>query len=58
MMFNMGATKFTKEKWTKFYEAVNHHDWTTAAKESHRKDVHDKRNNWARDLFMKIKEKP
>jgi len=36
MMFNMGATRFTKEKWGHFYEAVNQHDWLTAATESHK----------------------
>ena len=56
MMFNMGATKFTKEKWKNFYEAINNRDWTTAAKESHRKDIGTDRNNWARDTLLQIKE--
>lgn len=56
MMFNMGATKFTKEKWTKFYETVNHHDWTTPAKESHRSSGDIKGNNWARNTLLGIKE--
>jgi GH24 family phage-related lysozyme (muramidase) len=58
MMFNMGATRFTKEKWKNFYEAINNRDWNRAATESHRKDIGYDRNNWARDMLRQVKENP
>lgn len=57
MMFNMGAARFTKAKWTNFYDAINRHDWETAAKESHRKDIGYDRNNWAQDMLKNIGQK-
>ncbi len=56
MMFNMGGTKFTKANWPSFYDAINKHDWSSAAKESHRSSGDIKRNNWARDTLLGIKE--
>lgn len=55
MMFNMGATRFTKEKWKEFFGAVNTGDWAKAAKESHRSSGDKKRNDWARDTLLRIK---
>jgi GH24 family phage-related lysozyme (muramidase) len=52
MMFNIGVTKFTKNKWPSLFAAVESKDWTTAAAESHRPDVPDGRNNAIRDLFL------
>jgi hypothetical protein len=64
MQFNLGDTKFqteiydTKSKkwkpgWPKLIKAVEEKDWETAAKESHRKGVAERRNkriaNWFRD---------
>jgi GH24 family phage-related lysozyme (muramidase) len=57
MMFNMGATRFSREKWKNFYEAIKSRDWNRAAAESHRKDIGADRNHWARDMFMQIKER-
>ena len=57
MMFNMGATRFTKEKWKNFYEAVNQHNWSTAAKESHRSSGDRGRNDWTFKMLKDIKER-
>ncbi len=54
MMFNMGATKFTKTNWPSFYDAINKHDWSSAAKESHRSSGDKGRNDWAHDMLKKI----
>jgi GH24 family phage-related lysozyme (muramidase) len=55
MMFNMGATRFTKEKWKEFFKALDRNDMQAAAKESHRSSGDTKRNNWARDTLLGIK---
>ena len=55
MMFNMGATRFTKEKWKEFFKALDRNDMQTAAKESHRSSGDIQRNNWARDTLLGIK---
>jgi GH24 family phage-related lysozyme (muramidase) len=55
MMFNMGPTRFTKEKWPSFFESLNKGDWKRAGVESHRKDIEAKRNDWARDMLKGIK---
>lgn len=52
MMFNIGKTKFTKNKWPSLFAAVEKKDWKTAAAESHRSDVPDGRNDAIRDLFL------
>ena len=54
MIFNMGATRFTKEKWKNFYDAVNHHAWSTAAKESHRNSGDKPRNDWTYNALKSI----
>lgn len=56
MMFNIGGTKFTKEKWKNFYDAINKRDWARAAAESHRSSGDKKRNDWTRDTLLGIKE--
>lgn len=56
MMFNMGAARFTKEKWAKFYAAVSRRDWSTAATESHRSSGDKGRNDWAFKTLENIKE--
>lgn len=55
MMFNMGATRFTKEKWKEFFGAVNTGDWIKAAKESHRSSGDRDRNDWALKKLSSIK---
>ena len=57
MMYNMGPTKFTKEKWKNFFKAIDERDWKKAAQESHRKDISKRRNDWAYEQFMSIREK-
>jgi hypothetical protein len=52
MMFNIGLTKFTKNKWPKLFAAVEKMDWKSAAAESNRPDVPDDRNEAIRDLFL------
>lgn len=54
MMFNMGATRFTKEKWSNFYGAVNKHDWSTAAKQSHRNSGDKERNDWTHNTLKSV----
>jgi len=52
MQFNMGTPTFSESTWPKLFDAVSEQDWTTAAKESNRKDVQPSRNNWTRQQFM------
>ena len=57
MMYNMGSTKFTKEKWKNFFTAIDRRDWKKAAQESHRKDISKIRNDWAYKTLLSIQEK-
>lgn len=53
MQFNMGRN-FSRQKWSKLYKAVEGEDWSSAAKESNRKDVGKERNEEIRKFFLEI----
>ncbi len=62
MQFNMGNSAFqptaqtiqgrTYLGWPKLFDAIKRHDWSTAAKESRRKDVQPDRNQWTYNKFI------
>lgn len=52
MEFNIGPTKFSRQKWPSLFAAIDKKDWQKAAQESHRKDVQPERNKDTYDLFM------
>lgn len=51
MHFNMGGTKFTRQRWPEFFKAINAGDWAGAATESSRKDVGKDRNDALRNML-------
>lgn len=53
MAFNMG-TPTLKNNFPKFNSALKSNDYKLAAKESHRKDIGEDRNNYVRDLFLDL----
>lgn len=52
MEFNIGPTKFNRQKWPSLFAAIDKKDWKKAAQESNRKDVQLKRNKDTYDLFI------
>lgn len=54
IVYNSGA--FNKSEWPKMITALAVFDYKTAAEESHRADVQDKRNEKAKDLILRAKE--
>ncbi len=62
MQFNMGNTAFQPSArtvrghlylgWPKLFDAINRHDWASAAQESRRKDVQSSRNLWTYNKFI------
>lgn len=56
MQFNMGNKKFSTKNWPKLFEAINNHDWQTAAKEARQRiDVQKTRQDWTYKMFMDAK---
>jgi GH24 family phage-related lysozyme (muramidase) len=56
-MYNIGPTKFTREKWKNFFTAIDQRDWKKAAQESHRNSGDKSRNDWAYKTLFSIQEK-
>ncbi len=53
MVFNLGATKL-KNRFPKFNAALKSGDYEKMAKESHRSDVNNERNDYVRDLLLSL----
>lgn len=56
MIYNIGETRFTEGRWPNLFESAETRDWEMAAKESHRKDVDERRNQDTHDKFMQASE--
>ncbi len=56
IQYNIGNKNFSKEKWPKFYTAIDQRDYDTAAAESHRKDVGIERNKEVKRLLLEAAE--
>ncbi len=52
IQYNTG--KLTKENWPRLYDAIGRKSITDIAEEIHRKDISNKRNDWARDQILSI----
>ncbi len=52
MAFNVGVKRL-KDRFSVFTGAVSRRDWMLAAKESHRRQPDEKRNNQVRDWFLR-----
>jgi len=53
MIFNLGAPKFVS-KFPKFHTAFKASDYKKMAKESHRSDIDNDRNDYVRDLLLSL----
>ena len=53
MAFNLG-TPTLKNNFPKFNTAIKSEDFSTAAKESHRKDIAEERNNFVKNLILSL----
>lgn len=52
MQYNMGENKFNSKKWPKLFQALDKKDYKSMAKESHRADISEVRNQDIYDLFL------
>lgn len=53
MVYNLGPSKFKKEKWGKYYEALENRKYDEMAIQSHRRGIGTERNQYVHDLLMK-----
>ncbi len=51
MFYNMGPTRFSKDKWPKLFKALKEKKYLDAAKQSHRAGVNKARNAWTSNLL-------
>jgi GH24 family phage-related lysozyme (muramidase) len=54
MQYNMGNNRFVAEKWPSFYKALDKRDYAEMARQSRRKDVHERRNKEIYDMLMEL----
>ena len=52
MQYNIGNTKFNADKWPNLFHALKVEDYKEAAKQSHRKDVNQERNDQIYKWFI------
>jgi hypothetical protein len=50
--YNIGPVKLRRERWPNLWDAVEHRDWATVAKESHRVTPNELRNIETKQLFL------
>ena len=53
MVYNLGPSKFRKENWKEYYDALEYRKYDEMARESHRRGIDPKRNQYVHDLLMK-----
>jgi GH24 family phage-related lysozyme (muramidase) len=52
MIYNLGATRFSADRWPNLFDSVSRRNWSEAADRCRRRGVNVERNNRARGLFL------